>query len=102
MSRKADPETQKLIRSHVMQGKNLGKSRRPKRSRVTSWAFFAHPHQSWRVPLDKLLETGYSVIPGRVGSDLSFIKFADEIKPAIFGEVVKCQLLPIVMPRLYN
>jgi hypothetical protein len=84
-----------------MRGKNKGKSRRPKPPRVTSSVFFAQPHQSWRVPLSRLLETGYSVIPERVGSDLSFTKFADEIEPAIFGEIVKCQSFPVAIPKFY-
>jgi hypothetical protein len=81
-----------------MLGKNRTKSHHAKRQRVTSRTVMVEPIQRPQVPLDKLMETWHSVIPRKVGSDLSFAKFADEIEPAIFEDIVKCQSLSIDMP----
>ncbi|PMD26827.1 hypothetical protein NA56DRAFT_685117 [Hyaloscypha hepaticicola] len=47
------------------------------------------------VSQDQMIETCYSFIPKRVGSDLSFVYFDAEITPAIFGDVL--QFCAIVM-----
>lgn len=70
----ADADTRKLIRRHVMLGKNLGKSRRPKRKN----------------PID-LNKGPLSRIPDKVGSDLSFTCFADEIQPSLIKGVLDCK-----------
>jgi len=70
--KKADPATRKLIRSHAMQG--IKKKRRR----------FVGP-----VMLDEESEKGTPALPCRVGSDLSFLNFADEIEPSIAWNIVK-------------
>jgi hypothetical protein len=98
--KKADPETRKLIRSHVMQGKNRAKSRPAKQPSVESRAIMVDPNQTPRVvSLEEIVETCHSFIPKRVGTDLSLTKFAAEITPAMFGDVVHCQSLPITTPK---
>ncbi|CZR65804.1 uncharacterized protein PAC_15704 [Phialocephala subalpina] len=88
--KKADPETRKLIRSHVMLGKNRLKARRSKpREKVSSEVTVDFPSQDSRVPLDRVLDACHSVVPRRVGSDLSFANFAIEIKPAKWRNVIR-------------
>ncbi|KAK6358862.1 hypothetical protein TWF696_000042 [Orbilia brochopaga] len=97
---KADAGTRKLIRSHVMLGKNLGKSR-PKKKRQQQQQ--QHQGTSRGPQLDRrgqpsdpdlerqLRPDGRLVpvdIPGRVGSDLSFVWFADVIEPAMVREII--------------
>lgn len=83
-----------------MQGNNRVKSRPAKQPRVASRAIMVDPNQiPLVVSLDELVEMCHSFIPRRIGSDLSFTKFAAEITPAMFGNVVHCQSLSILMPR---
>ena len=88
---KVNPATRKLIRSHVMQGK---KQKRGQRS--------GHPGTSEKcnsdcctlakqVPLDEAIETHAALLPGRVGSDLSFIDFAAELEPSMAINMIKCK-----------
>ena len=90
VNKKADPETQKLIRSQVMMGKNRGKSHRAKGRRATSWAVAVDSKRGPPVPLDTFIEAYNSAIPGRVGSDLSLGGFAAEMDTAAFGDVLRC------------
>ncbi|EXJ76665.1 uncharacterized protein A1O5_01173 [Cladophialophora psammophila CBS 110553] len=103
--KKADPETQRLIRSQVMRGKNRGKSHRAKQRGSTSWAVMVDAKRGPPVPLDTFIEAyyKYSTVPGRVGSDLSSFVFAAEMDSAAFGDVVRFfemaarALFPLVM-----
>ncbi|KIX95516.1 uncharacterized protein Z520_08636 [Fonsecaea multimorphosa CBS 102226] len=86
---KADAETQRLIRSQVMRGKNRGKSLRAKQRRSTSWAVEVDSKRGAPEPLKTFVDAYYSAIPGKVGSDLSSIELAAEMDPAAFGDVVR-------------
>ncbi len=99
IKKKADPETQNLIRSQVMMGKNRGKSHRAKGRRATSWAVVVDSKRGPPVPLDTFIEAYNSAIPGRVGSDLSLVQFAAKLDSAAFGEVLRCAFAPA--PRRY-
>lgn len=88
--RKADARTQKLIRSQAMMGKNRGKSNRDKQRKGISWAVVADITRDPPVPLDTFIETYNSAIPGRIGSDLSFVEFAAEMDSAAFGKLISC------------
>jgi hypothetical protein len=88
--KKAGSETQKLVRSQVMMGKNRGKSHRAKQRKATSWAVMVDSKQDPPVPLDAFVEAYNSAIPRRVGSDLSFVEFATEMDSAAFGNVMSC------------
>ncbi|OAP60523.1 hypothetical protein AYL99_05525 [Fonsecaea erecta] len=100
---KADAQTQKLIRSQVMLGRNRGKSNRAKQGHSTSWAVVADFKRGPPVPLKTFIEAYYSAIPGKVGSDLSSIELAAEMDAAAFGDVVRFfdmaarALFPLVM-----
>ncbi|KEY64585.1 hypothetical protein S7711_03645 [Stachybotrys chartarum IBT 7711] len=82
-----DDETRKFIRSHVMLGKNRRKAplRRSPRTSVE------HASPIYAVPsIGKVHQTeglrtraGLSMIPGKVGSDLSTIQFADDVDPGV-------------------
>ncbi|KIW32235.1 uncharacterized protein PV07_03795 [Cladophialophora immunda] len=101
--KKADAETQRLIRSQVMMGKNRGKSHRAKQQKSTSWAVAVDSKRGPPEPLDTFIDAYYSAIPGRVGSDLSSIELAAEMDPAAFVDVVRFfdmaarALFPLVM-----
>jgi hypothetical protein len=84
---KGDAATRKLIRSHVMLGKNKGKPRPSKRTRLLPWETVPAWSSSENV---SVVQGQFSVVPKRVGSDWSFIQLADEIEPAALAEILKC------------
>ena len=86
---KADPATRKLIRSHVMRGKKKKGVRFDKGQRTTSLRRMAGRTQAARVKLEEVIEMYAPQVPGRVGSDLSFVEFADEIEPSIRLNMIK-------------
>ena len=77
---KVDPVTRKLIRSHVMRGKKTKKPRAQVQTRKPLAAL---------VKLQDVVETCAAVIPGRVGSDVSFVDFADEVEPSLLLNMFK-------------
>ncbi|KAF8847826.1 hypothetical protein BDZ45DRAFT_307962 [Acephala macrosclerotiorum] len=88
--KKANPETRKLIRSHVMLGKNRTKSSQAKRRKVTTSRVRINDHdQTASTPLDEVIDACRSAIPRRVSSDLSFTNFAVELEPATWGDIIK-------------
>lgn len=82
-----DANTRKLIRSHVMLGKNQKKKKlHAKRGDIlTSYDNSSDPSRA-------LSNASSFLIPNKVGSDLSFAKFADSIKPSMIRDVIKCKL----------
>lgn len=82
-----DEQTRKLIRRKVMLGKNKAK-RKTKLEALTSDEF---PYESNPYAVAST-ELNIS-IPGRVGGDLSFIRFADSIEPQLLIEVIRCRFL---------
>ncbi|OAP63908.1 hypothetical protein AYL99_03135 [Fonsecaea erecta] len=89
VSKKDDPQTRKLIRSHVMRGKNLGKSRR---ARPTDGPQTPLP---WDAEVWDPSERGQvttapssSIIPKKVGSEWSFTQLAAEIEPAAIADIL--------------
>ncbi|KAH0842212.1 hypothetical protein FOPE_07371 [Fonsecaea pedrosoi] len=85
-TKKNDAQTRKLIRSHVMLGKNLGKSRRARPKDTLPWE--AEP--AWdsstggKVPIQQ----SSSIIPKKVGSEWSFTQLADEIEPSAITDIL--------------
>ena len=77
---KFDPVTRKLIRSHVMRGK---KTKKP-RAQVQARKPLAAP-----VKLQDVVESCAAGLPGRVGSDVSFVDFADEVEPSLLLKMIK-------------
>lgn len=95
-----DPEMRKLIRSHVMLGKNRGKSRPAKRKKPPVWEVVPAPGSYDGSSV--MIQVSDSVIPSRVGSDLSFVHFADKIEPSTIADILKCKLISTLHPRLLD
>lgn len=87
---KPDSKTQLFIRSHVMKGKNKGKADHIRRKGTMSAARtgVAVNAESPGPTIWDYRPLGF--IPKRVGSELSFIPFADEIDSSLAAPVVKC------------
>ncbi|RDW60131.1 hypothetical protein BP5796_11737 [Coleophoma crateriformis] len=90
---KVHSKTRRLIRSHVMLGKNLGKSQPAKRRSPKDL-----PKESGDIVISNdglealfgvLVRTFRSSIPNRVGSDWSFIQFADTVQPSTLADLLK-------------
>jgi hypothetical protein len=86
---KADPATRKLIRSHVMRGKKQKRGRPDKGQRTTSWGKMTGRTPVTRVKLEEVIEMYMPIVPDRVGSDLSFVEFADEIEPLMLLNIIR-------------
>jgi hypothetical protein len=87
--REVDPETRKLIRSHVMRGKNRIKIRQKPRP----------PAKEDKLKeIQSLVTNGgpnfLSTIPGLRCSDLSTVRFAEDVEPASIADVLSCEWLP--------
>lgn len=89
---KPDPKTQLFIRSHVMKGKNKGKAYhiRRKGTRTLARTGVAVDGDSPRQGPTIWDYRPLGFIPKRVGSELAFIPFADEIDSSLAAPVVKC------------
>jgi hypothetical protein len=84
-----------------MQGKNRVKFRpsRTEQPRVGCHTMMIDLNQSpLSTSTDELTQACHSYVPRRIGSDLSFSEFADELTPAMFGDIVRCKWLPITLP----
>ncbi|KAK0609692.1 hypothetical protein B0T17DRAFT_566229 [Bombardia bombarda] len=96
---KTDQDTRKLIRSHVMRGKNLGKSRPAKeRSRAPRYGRDHGPKgednsRDKGQPPAALTTTFHSRIPPKVGSDYSLQRFVETIEPSVVAEVMQCKYI---------
>lgn len=80
---KADPATRKLIRSHVMRGKKKKRGHPDKDQQAPSWGAVTSHTQGARLKLEEVIEGYTPLLPGRVGSDLSFVEFTDTIEPSM-------------------
>jgi hypothetical protein len=87
---KVDSATRKLIRSHVMRGKKREKGHPDKDHRTMSQATMTGRIQVAPVSLEEVIQTYAPLVPGRVGSDLSFVEFADEVEPSMLLKMTKC------------
>lgn len=86
---KVDPATRKLIRSYVMRGKKQKRGRSDEANRTINLNTILGYTQSGPVTPEEIIELYSPVIPGRVGSDLSFVKLADEIEPSMVLKMTK-------------
>ncbi|KAI0385753.1 hypothetical protein F5Y04DRAFT_244576 [Hypomontagnella monticulosa] len=110
-TKKPDPELRKFIRSHVMIGKNRGRTLRPRYNKIADSDSPIDPSQSNLNQVQDQEEDesarssstarSLSVIPRRVGSDLSFVQFADKIEDSSltvifqFSAMAKGALFPL-------
>ncbi|RAL00038.1 uncharacterized protein BO80DRAFT_409292 [Aspergillus ibericus CBS 121593] len=108
-TKKVDPHTRKLIRSHVMIGKNRGKSRyrqaedRSKPDDSSTDDAVASP------PLPPRATRAAPDLPRRIGNDLSWIQLADDsASPAAlatilrFTESAKAEFYPLAVCIVFN
>ncbi|MCJ1394402.1 hypothetical protein MMC18_007280, partial [Xylographa bjoerkii] len=113
---KFNPEDRRLIRSHVMKGKNLGKIRPPRRRRDLNWADLRQDvspslssfsdtashnkdrdgsslprASSYITPISEYypIVRSPAPIPHKFGSVVSAISFADSVKPATIEIVLQ-------------
>jgi len=89
---KIEPAKRKLIRRHVMMGKNRGKSRSVKPLRT---AASCNSEASNREDQDETpgltIKMHHFMIPDKVGTDLSFTQFAATVEPVLLHDILKCR-----------
>ena len=91
---KLSPEARKLIRSHVMLGKNQGKTWPPRRREARKSAETSSPDETPdRQPSGSLITPSHSTVPPKIGSDLSTVRFADAVEPCVVEVVFRCNLI---------
>lgn len=76
---KADPATRKLIRSHARRGKTRKRIQPSEDQRATNGGTVATRVQMARVKLEEFIESYVPLMPGRIGSNICFVEFADGI-----------------------
>lgn len=80
--KKNDPNTRTFIRRHVMLGKNQGRKRNPKQPTLAGCAVFQK--DDWKRDVQPV----QSIVPRRVGSDLSFLEFAEAVDPPLMSDTL--------------
>lgn len=95
-TKKPDPELRKLIRSHVMKGKNRGRILRPKYKIIADSGSIVDPKDT--IPSSDDVSTDNSpvsarlvTIPRKVGSDISLTRFADTIEDSTASVIIQCK-----------
>ncbi|GFN20940.1 hypothetical protein AtubIFM55763_001053 [Aspergillus tubingensis] len=119
-TKKVDPRTRKLIRSHVMIGKNRGKSRYRQAGADPSTPADACTDDTSAPPADAVdlpllpstqvsATRAASDLPRRVGNDMSFVRLADDTtSPAAlatilrFTERAKTEFYPLAVCIVFN
>ncbi|KAK7433157.1 hypothetical protein QQZ08_000088 [Neonectria magnoliae] len=101
---KPDPETRKLIRSHVMRGKNTRKSKRTKELRQQGEPVALDDSlrcQGPRADGDHCEEQEWALVsPHKVASELSLFGYVDEMKPYMLNLIHRA--FTIVKPSTYT
>lgn len=80
---KADSATRRLIRSHARRGitKRKDAARNPLSVNDQMQRDMAEAGRKYQIKLEEVVRICSPLIPGRVGSDLSFVEFSDDISP---------------------
>lgn len=76
-----------------MRGKKEKRARPDANKRAKSRAAMVAYTQAIQVKVEEGIELYAPLLPGRVGSDLSFIEFADEIEPSVVQNMTTCLYL---------
>ncbi|OTA82011.1 hypothetical protein M434DRAFT_17168 [Hypoxylon sp. CO27-5] len=99
---KADPATRKLIRSHARRGKTQKRGNHTESHRMANPGTMTGHTQIARVELEDVVEIYTPLVPGRIGSDLCFIEFPEEIDPSIISNMVKVSsvAMKIIFPLI--
>ncbi|KAI1390318.1 uncharacterized protein F4822DRAFT_428656 [Hypoxylon trugodes] len=97
-TKKADPELRKFIRSHVMVGKNRGKTLGPRAKRdkkskepdtTTEKSDVTSSMDDIYIENRILLSASLRAIPKRVGTNTSFIQFADTVEQSAINTIME-------------
>lgn len=99
--KRPDKETQRFIRSHVMKGKNKGKLHHTKGKGTGSSTHARTTDDATETPKQGPSIWDYrplGFIRTRVGSELAFVPFADEIDLSLAAPVIKCKLIALLQP----
>lgn len=88
---KTETGKRKLIRKHVMLGKNRGKCRNVKAVKPVATREHEGPSEDQDGAAGLLIKMRYSTIPNKVGSELSFTQFAAAVEPPLLHDVLKCK-----------
>ncbi|KAH8677970.1 hypothetical protein BX600DRAFT_431279 [Xylariales sp. PMI_506] len=103
---RADTKTRQLIRSHVMLGKNRQKAgkggragKKKARTQPAGWTFITVTNQSWNSDLDLVLQVHSASVPLKVGSEFSFVEFADTVDPGMMANLLR--MSPLVMQIMF-
>lgn len=78
-----DSRDRQLIRRHVMLGKNKGKKRAKKSFQIET--------KDESLLCDQANRENVRSVPPKVGTDLSFIDFADTVELSMIGDILKCK-----------
>jgi len=79
-----------------MLGKNRGKTRQSKHGKLARCDLAADHHQDFEEQVQK---NGY-IIHAKVGSDLSLVRFADDVEPSLIADCLKCKLKMVIPLQL--
>ncbi|KAH8653872.1 hypothetical protein BX600DRAFT_471789 [Xylariales sp. PMI_506] len=86
---KAEPSKRKLIRKHVMLGKNRGKTRNAKLTHQSLPCDLRYHHENPDEFPGPCMKVCYSAITKKVGSDLSFTQFAADVETPLLHDLLK-------------
>ncbi|KAK6064269.1 hypothetical protein SCUP515_11867 [Seiridium cupressi] len=86
---KTEPAKRKLIRKHVMLGKNRGKTRKGMSLGAAHARSFEEPNRDPDGDLGLLVNMRYSLIPSKIGSDFSFTQFAAVVEPPVVHDLIR-------------
>ena len=95
---KPNPEARKLIRSHVMLGRNQGKTLRFRRRQARESADKSSPGEEFGESSGSLIAASQSVILPKIGSDLTTVRFADAVEPYMIEIILQCEWIPPFPP----
>ena len=95
---KPDADARRLIRSHVMLGKNQGKTRRPRKREARNSADQSSHDEDLGGSTESSITASHCVIPPKIGSELSLIQFADAVEPYKVEVVLRCKLISLPSP----
>lgn len=88
---KVDQTTRKLIRSHVMQGKKQKRIRAKTGQRTSGSVITRNRHLGAPVKLMDVITKGVPLLPGRIGLDLPYAEFRDEVEPRVLMNMMRCE-----------
>ncbi|KAI1481809.1 hypothetical protein F4774DRAFT_423764 [Daldinia eschscholtzii] len=86
---KADSVTRKLIRSHARRGKTRKGIGTTVKNRSTNKKTDIIRAQPGPLKLEEVVETYTPLVPGRIGLNLYFVKFSDNVEPLTLSNMAK-------------